>query len=187
MRAQLLGAGLALMFALAPGSLAIAGPPLAGCYERDYDAAHLKAHKGQIILRVRLAVTALTDPDMVKPLVAEAPLTFWVNKVKKPFATAGVCRVSGNGLACEGSLAATEAEDCPDKSDGVRDCRISWPDAAGSFRILPRPDGVLVTIPNRLEIPGPDETDGFPFLYLSAGNAENNAFRLMAVAAARCN
>jgi hypothetical protein len=181
----LLIAGVAIRVVL-PGSAVFAAPPLAGCYERLYDTAHLTAHKGQIVERVRLAVTALSDPDMVKPLIAEAPLTFWVRKVKKPFSTSGVCRTKGEGLVCEGSLSVTETDECPDIKDGVRDCRITWPEAAGFFRIELRPDGVVVTIPSRLEVPGPDETDGVPFLYLSKGNVENHEFRLKAVAAARC-
>ena len=186
LKTHLARAGLALAIALAQGSAALAAPPLAGCYERVYDAAYLKAHKGQIALRVRLAVTAPADPAITKPLIAEAPLTFWVSKVKQPFATSGVCRKSGSGLTCEGALSATEADACPDMADGVRDCRIIWPKAAGSFRIEPRPDGVLVTIPGRLEIPGPDATDGLPFLYLSAGNKENHEFRLKLAPASRC-
>ncbi len=169
-----------------PGAAAQGAPPLAGCYERIYDATHLSAHNGQIVIKVRLAVAAPSDPDMGKDIVAEAPLTFWVKKIKQPFTTSGVCHAAGSSLVCKGSLAATEIDDCPNQRDGVRDCRINWPDAAGSFHILPRPDGVLVTIPGRLEIPGPDETDGVPFLYLSVVNAENHEFRLKSVAAKRC-
>jgi hypothetical protein len=180
-----LRAGWALLALLA--TQANAGQlPLAGCYERVYDAAYLKAHQGQIVRRVRLAVGALSDPAMVKPLVAEAPLTFWIAGMKPSFSTSGLCRKSGQGYSCAGSLSATEADACPNKADGVRDCRIEWPDAAGSFRIEPRPDGVLVSIPGRLEVPGPDANDGLPFLYLSASNAENHAFRLTSVPASRC-
>jgi hypothetical protein len=178
--------GGALVMALTPLSTALAGPLLAGCYERTYDARYLKAHKGQIVLRVRLAVTAPTDPAMTKPLIAEAPLTIWVSTVKHAFATSGVCRASGDGLLCNGAVAATETETCPNKADGVRNCRIDWPQSAGSFQVDPRPDGVLVSIPERLEIPGPNATDGLPFLYLSAGNVENHEFRLKSVPASRC-
>jgi hypothetical protein len=37
-------------------SSATAAPDFAGCFEREYDAAHLKAHKLQEITRMRLVV-----------------------------------------------------------------------------------------------------------------------------------
>jgi hypothetical protein len=161
-----------------------AATPMAGCYERIYNAADLRAHKGQIVLRVKLEVSAPGDTAIKEPSVAEALLTFWVGK--GIFSTLGICRKSGTGILCNGADAATETDGCPNLADGVRDCRVGWQNAPGKYFIEPRPDGVLVTIPERLEVPGPNETDGVPFLYLSHGNKENHEFRLKAIAASRC-
>lgn len=88
----------------------------------------------------------------------------------------GVCSAKGNVLTCAGSLSAAEELTCKSKKDGLRDCRIE-PGDAGGFKVEGKPDGVLVSIPKRLELVQPPYDVG-PYLNFSAGNAENHAFLL---------
>ena len=183
--------GLAIGTALLAVSLARGAPAasLAGCYERVYDAAHLARHKGQLVVRARLVVgTGIwpNDPGDPNPIIADAALEVWVRGSKLSFHSDGVCWAQGQGLVCNGSLSAAEVDACKTKADGVRDCRIDWPGAAGSFRLVPKPEGVLLTIPERLEVPETGPDGGPPFLYLSRGNAENHAFMLKSALASVC-
>ena len=59
----------------------------------------------------------------------------------------------------------------------MRHCRIGY-DKSGAFRIAAQPEGVLVTVVERLEMPGPDAGGRSSYLYLSPDNAENHAFLL---------
>lgn len=158
-------------------------PPLAGCYERMYDSAHLAQHKGQLVTRVSLSIAAAKIPmgtDSGRAIIADGMLKMWVRGQRQSFDFIGACRRDGEGLACGGSLSAAEADTCKSKRDGVRDCRVD-PTDAGAFKVDDKPDGVLVTIPARLElVPAP--YDGGPFLTLSRDNAENHAFLLKLVA-----
>jgi hypothetical protein len=175
-----------LLFVLSAGATAIAQnsvvggttntPPLAGCYERVYDPAHLAGHKGQLVTRATLSIS-VASPEMLRDnFIAEGDLKIWVRGIYKSFDSLGVCRAEGHGLICNGSVSAGEADDCKSKRDGVRQCRIYGPET-GSFQVASRPDGVLVTIRERLElVPAPCH-DG-PWLYLSPTNAENRAFLL---------
>jgi hypothetical protein len=159
-----------------------AEPPLAGCYERVYDAAHLAEHKGQSVMRARLAVDATKFGDHAgkkNPFVADAMLLLWVRGKDKSFDSIGACTAQGQRLACEGSLSAAEASTCRTKQDGIRQCRID-PGEAGSFQVEPKPDGVLVSIPQRLELLQ-SPYDGGPYLNFSSSNAENRAFLLKRV------
>jgi hypothetical protein len=177
-----------LLLLATPAAQGSSLPPLAGCYERVYDKAHLAAHKGQIVVRARLAVEAgefENKPGEAHPMIASATFILWVRGAEHNFQSFGACWAEGDGLMCNGSLSAAETDVCKTKADGVHDCRIYWPDAAGSFRIAPRPGAVVVSIPGRLELPVPDSDDG-PYLYLSHGNKENNAFKLNKVAASVC-
>ncbi len=168
--------GLMIVMAwLTASAAAGAETPLKGCYARAYDKAHLARHRGQLVVRARLTVKAANlgpgDPEIA------GDLEMWVREHKASFSSSGVCSVDGKALACNGSLSAAEADPCPDRRDGMRDCRKDWQDA-GTFRIARHAEGVLVTIPKRLEIPETGGDAGPPFFYLSAGDRENNTFLL---------
>jgi hypothetical protein len=164
----------------ASGVVAAEAPPLAGCYERVYDAAHLSQHKGQLVVRATLLIAAESFGEQVgkaNPIIASGVLKIWTRGRPQSFDSIGACRREANGLLCDGSLSAAETPTCKSKRDGVHDeCRI---DAgfAGSFKVEDRPEGVLLSIHERLElVPAP--YDGGPFLYFSPSNAENHAFLL---------
>lgn len=158
--------------------------PLAGCYERTYDAAWLKARPGQIIRRVTLSVQKTSVPQTPgekQHIVADAFLGLWSGN--KSFGSIGACYWEKVGLVCNAALSAQETDACKNKSDGVRNCRISFDDA-GSFELAQKSDGLLLTVHERLELPGPE--DRAEYLYLSPSNAENHAFLLQPVPEARC-
>jgi hypothetical protein len=152
--------------------------PLIGCYERVYDAAHLAAHKGQLVARATLSVKS-APPEWqtakVHPSVATGDLKMWISGRKQSFDSSGNCSVQGDGLFCLGSLSAAEADECRSTGDGVRQCRIVSND--GSFQVERKAAGVLVTIRERLELVQAPY-DGGPFLYLSPTNMENHDFLL---------
>jgi hypothetical protein len=170
---------------VAPAMSAAADVPLAGCYERVYDAAHLAAHKGQIVTRATLLVKAM-EP-MKTPagrLVAEATVRMWAPHHKERFDSMGACSVSGAGLACGGSVSAAEIDVCKTRTTGVRDCRVDLGDG-GAFDVAGRPDGLVVTVRGRLELmPSPYDTG--PVMNLSGKDAENNSFLLKPAAAEVC-
>jgi hypothetical protein len=159
---------------------AVAEVPAPGCYERVYDAAHLAAHRGQLVVR---ATVLVKEPDAVEAAkrgpdhVPDAQLRLWVKGQKPSFDSFGACRPANGGLICQGSLSAAEADACKTSSDGIHgNCRIDAADA-GAFGVVARAGGLMVTVLRRLElVPAP--YDGGPFLYLSPGNVENHAFVL---------
>ena len=152
--------------------------PLIGCYERVYDAAHLAAHKAQLVVRATLSIKS-APPEWqtakVHPFVATGDLKMWTSGKKQSFDSSGNCSVQGDGLLCLGSLSAAEADECRSAGDGVRQCRIVSND--GSFQVERKAAGVLVTIRERLELVQAPY-DGGPFLYLSPTNMENHDFLL---------
>jgi hypothetical protein len=151
--------------------------PLQGCYARVYDAAHLAAHKRQIVVRATLSVAPTRAEARVREThVASAELKVWVRGRKQSFDSSGACSVSSTGLTCLGSLSAAEADTCRSKRDGVHDCRVDANDP-GSFNLEPRGRGVLVTVHERLELVRAPYDSG-PFLTLSPDNAENRSFLL---------
>lgn len=152
-----------------------AEPPLAGCYERVYDAAHLAQHKGQLVVRATISIAE--TKGLNAPIVADARLKLWLRgKDKKSFDSIGACEAGGGNLSCGGSISAAEAPTCRSKQDGVRECRIDSSEPGG-FKVEGRPDGVLVSIAKRLELVQ-EPYDGGPFLSLSSSNVENRAFFL---------
>ena len=170
-----------LAFAAGPAG-AVEAPPLAGCYARVYDAAHLSRHKDQFVTRISLSVAAAsramadTQGTGGSPIVAQGKLRMWVRGHRQSFDSHGACAATDSGLMCGGSLSAAEADTCKSRRDGVRDCRVD-PADSGSFKIEARPDGILVSIAERLElVPAP--YDGGPFLSISPANSENRAFLL---------
>lgn len=162
--------------------------PLAGCYERIYDEAHLGAHRDQIVRHVRLKIAPTSAPPSeggAKPPIADALLQIWTGEQKKSFDSLGACWSEADGLICNGSDSAAETRVCKTKTYGVRDCRID--DAhSGRFRIAPRPGGALVvTVLETLELPRTGSDVG-PFLYLSPSDAENRDFLLHAAPGKAC-
>lgn len=156
--------------------------PAPGCYERAYDAAHLAAHKGQIVDHVWLEISPRTDTP---PFPFDATLQFSAKDHKgSNFSSFGACMEDGDVVLCNGSLSAEERGLCKNKSDGVHSCRIGYNDS-GKFRIAAKPEGVLVTIAERLETHDAKE-NGADYLYLSPGNTENRAFLLKSAPASAC-
>lgn len=158
--------------------------PLAGCYARAYDAAWLKAHRGQIVRRVTLLVTKTSVPETpgeAQPILADALLVMWAGETG--FSTIGACYWDKLGLACNASLSAVKAPLCKTTEDGPRACRLSETDS-GAFEIAQKSTGLTLTVRERLELPGP--TDGRMFLYLSPDNAENRTFLLQPAPDAAC-
>jgi hypothetical protein len=158
--------------------------PLAGCYERIYDAASMKAHPRQIVQRVTLLVrkTAVPEtPGEKQPIVADAFLAIWVGRTA--FSSIGACFWERVGLVCNASLSAIETRRCKTTEDGLHDCRLPGSDS-GAFEIAQKPEGLLLSIRERLELPGP--LDGVQFLYLSPDNADNHAFLLRPAPEASC-
>ena len=163
--------------------------PAAGCYERAYDAAHLAAHKGQIVRQLRVVISygaAVTNkPGDPEPIIADANAELWVGKRTDSFSTLGSCWRKGDGLLCNASLSAEERGLCKNKRDGVHSCRIDYGES-GQFRVTPAPDGILLTVVERLELSGRRVSEGGDYLYLSPGNAENHAFLLKPADAKAC-
>lgn len=165
------------------GSAASAAePPLAGCYERVYDAAHLSAHKGQLVVRATISIAATKGFDQTgpHPIIADGVLKMWVRGKAKSFDSFGACEAEGNNLSCGGSLSAAEDSTCKSKRDGLRQCRIDSSDPGG-FKVEGKPEGVLVSIPKRLELLQ-EPHDGGPYFNFSSSNAENRAFLLKKIA-----
>jgi hypothetical protein len=161
-----------------PAARGAEATPLIGCYERLYDAAHLASHPGQIVLRVRLGLEKSTIPvSDHPPFAADAYLDIWVKKNKRSFGSLSACEARGDGLGCTTSLSAAETDRCKTKTDGVRHCRIDYA-SAGLFHVAGKPDGVLLTIGERLELDETGSEDSGPYLYLSPDNRENHAFLL---------
>lgn len=169
---------------LAPPARAEKIVPLSGCYERVYDAAWLKAHRGQIVRRVTLLVAKTSVPETpgeTQPILADALLVMWSGETA--FSTIGACYWDRLGLICNASLSARQTHLCTTKGDGARDCRLSTSDP-GSFEIMQKAIGLALNVRERLELEGP--LDRGAFLYLSPDNAENRAFLLQPAPEAAC-
>lgn len=172
-------------------SMALAAPsgaeeivPLAGCYERVYDAAWLAGRRGQIVRKLALSVAKTSVPETPgekQRILADAMLVIWSKQTA--FGTIGACFWERTGLVCNAALSAQEAERCKSKEDGVRACRVSFNDS-GSFTLEQKPEGLMLTIRERLELPGPEARG--TYLYLSPGNVQNHAFLLKPAPAERC-
>lgn len=93
----------------------------AACWERDYDAAHLKAHPRQRVASIRLVHL----PDAMPPEPGGIYVQFYINLRQRSVATGydyqlgGFCRPHGKDLRCQ----------------------PEW--EAGSWRIEAGPDGTL--------------------------------------------
>lgn len=177
----LLGLGVALA-AVVAARAAEPVVPFDGCYIRIYDPAFLKAHHGQIVRHVRLKIgpTAVSKPEAgeKRPVVADATLQIWTGAGRISFDSIGACWLENGALLCNGSESAAEAKRCATKDDGVRNCRMA-DGGVGSFMIEKKPEGLLVTIRERLEMPQTGSDSG-PYLYLSPENPQNHGFLLKA-------
>jgi hypothetical protein len=157
--------------------------PSLGCFARAYDTAHLSAHKKQIVDKAWLSIETRKDTP---PYPFLATLQFSTKgRGKATFSTFGACKEDRGGLLCNASLSAEETDRCKAKNDGVHRCRIGYSES-GAFRIAAQPEGVLVSVVERLEMPGPDAGGRSSYLYLSPDNAENHAFLLQPAAAQAC-
>ncbi|MGZ9116837.1 MAG: hypothetical protein ACXW3V_07835, partial [Methylocystis sp.] len=154
-----------------------------GCYARAYDTAHLFAHKKQIVDKAWLSIETRKDTP---PYPFSATLQFSTKgRGKATFSTFGACKEDRGALLCNASVSAEETDRCKAKNDGVHHCRIGYSES-GSFRIAALAEGVLVTVVERLEMPGPDAGGRSSYLYLSPDNAENHAFLLQPADAKAC-
>lgn len=157
--------------------------PSLGCYARAYDKAHLSAHKSQIVDKAWLSIETRKDTP---PYPYLATLQFSTKgRGRATFSTFGACKDDRGALLCNASVSAEETDRCKTKSDGVHRCRIGYSES-GSFRIAAQPEGVLVSVVERLEMPGPDAGGRSSYLYLSPDNAENHAFLLQPADAKAC-
>lgn len=181
------GFGVAAALLLAMTAQARAEAPRAGCYERVYDEAHLKTHRGQFVRHARLKLGPTSVPKSeggASPPVADAILQLWAGTHRTSFDSLGVCWAEGKSLICNGSDSAAETKLCGTKAPGLRDCRIEGAHN-GRFRIEARPDGVIVKVVELLELPQTG-SDAGPFLYLGPGDAENSDFLLKAAPEKAC-
>ncbi|MFA6207175.1 MAG: hypothetical protein WC689_13255 [Methylocystis sp.] len=157
--------------------------PSLGCYARAYDTAHLSAHKKQIVDKAWLSIETRKDTP---PYPFSATLQFSTKgRGKATFSTFGACKEDRGGLLCNASLSAEETDRCKAKNDGVHHCRIGYSES-GAFRLAAQPEGVRVSVVERLEMPGPDAGGRSSYLYLSPDNAENHAFLLQPADAKAC-
>lgn len=172
---------IAFFAAAAAASMALAADalPTRGCYQRAYEAAHLDAHKGQFVVKANLNIMPPTQDQLADKkwgIVANAELNVWVRGQKTIFQTEGGCSVKGNGLDCGAAISAAETEVCKTQTPGVTSCRVDLGDAGG-FRIEARAEGVVVSIPKRVELTALNSDTG-PYLNLFAGDKENSDFLL---------
>lgn len=174
---------LSCVCALAAAPASAGAPPLAGCYMRVYDAAELKTRPGQLVGRAQVSVvrTAVPEtPGETEPVVADALLALWSGETA--FTTIGACHEEGASLVCNAAGSDEKKPICQTREDGVRNCRIALAEP-GSFRLAQTPEGLLLTVRERLELPGPE---GGPYLYLDPDNAANRAFLLRPAPEAAC-
>ncbi len=158
--------------------------PLAGCYERSFDAAWMKAHRGQSVSRVTLLVTKATAPETPgesRRILADALLVMWVKD--EGFSTIGACSWEKTGLACAASLSERRAPVCRSGADGLRNCRLPAGDA-GVFELSQGASALTFTVNERLELAGP--LDGQSFFYINADNPDHRSFALKPAPASSC-
>jgi hypothetical protein len=158
--------------------------PLAGCYERIFDAAWMKAHRNQSVARVTLLVTkpaAPETPGEPRPILADALLAMWVKDTA--YTTIGACAWEKTGLSCAASLSERRAPTCRSGEDGLRDCRLPAGDT-GAFELAQKGAGLTLTVRERLELAGP--LDSQSFFYINADNAFQAALTLQPAPAAAC-
>lgn len=100
----------------------------APCYARTYDAKHLAAHPKQKV--VHFFVTRSAADQGAPPKSFDLSFGFRLKGSTDSFASEAGCAAKGDGALCSA------------EGDG------------GQFRLTPRPDGLLVTVVERLELEG---------------------------------
>lgn len=179
---------LAAALAVSAGGARAQSAPFEGCYERVYDDDHMKTHRGQIVRRVKVKIGASAfgkpEPGDKTPIVADAAVMIWVGKRKTSFDSLGACWTEGDTLLCNASLSAAEIDACRKKTDGIHECRIDSSNA-GSFKIERKPEGLLLSVRERWELPQAASDVG-PYLYLSPSNRENHDFLVKTAPAETC-
>lgn len=149
------------VFMLAATCLAVASPAFAeirGCYDRVYDEAHMQAHPGQKVKRLRLQIGLETGPD-----ASEADLNgmdFWLRGETKQRYGIPICR------------AGTKLLDCGMESDG------------GAFTLEETKDGVKLT--NRYYLRADDPEAGEEAAVELSADAEHTVFLLPRISEGRC-
>lgn len=125
----------------------------APCYARTYDPEHLAAHPKQKV--VHFFATRSAADQGAPPKSFDLSFGFRLRDSTDSFSSEAGCAAKGDGAVCSA------------EGDG------------GQFRLTPRPDGLLVTVVERLELEGmegfsPDlmQSDDREFrLYLSPARA----------------
>lgn len=100
----------------------------APCYARSYDPKHLAAHPRQKV--VHFFVTRSSFDQGAPPKSFDLAFGFRLKDSTDSFASEAGCAAKGDGALCSA------------EGDG------------GQFRLTPRPDGLLVTVVERLELEG---------------------------------
>lgn len=164
--------------AITGASAASAGSPRMGCYERVYDSRHLQAHRGQYVVEATLNISPARAEQRGSKwgIAVNADLTLRVRGQNVAFETYGSCSRRNGALECGGSVSAAEEDQCRSSKSGVHNCRVDLGDA-GDFRIETRPEGVVVSIPKRLELVALGSDTG-PYLNLVSNDGENSDFLL---------
>lgn len=140
--------------------LALVSPAAAeirGCYDRVYDDAHMKAHPGQKVKRLRLQIgleTSVYDEANVNGM------DFWLRGETKQRYGIPICR------------AGTKLLDCGMESDG------------GAFTLEETKDGVKLT--NKYYLRADDPEAGEEAAVELSADAEHTVFLLPRISEGRC-
>lgn len=127
----------------------------APCYARTYDLKHLAAHPKQKV--VHFFVTR-SDLDQGKPpKTFDLGFGFRLKDSTDAFAGLAACAAKGDGATCSV------------EGDG------------GNFRLTPRPDGLLVSVVDRLEL------EGMESFSPDLAKSDDREFRLYASPASACS
>jgi len=132
----------------------IAGRDGAPCYARTYDAKHLAAHPKQKV--VHFFVVPSETEELSPPRTFAVDFGFRLKGSTDSFASLAACTAKGDGALCSA------------EGDG------------GQFRLTPRPDGLLATVVERLEIEGMESFS--PNLV----DSDDREFRLYVSPASEC-
>ena len=125
----------------------ISGPGgISPCYARTYSREHLAEHPKQTVTRFYLTRSEYDEVGTARSF--DVAFGFMLKTMRGPFSGYATCRPRGDGAAC-----VVEAD-------------------GGGITLTPRPDGVLVSVDERLEVEG---ASGFsPDLHAS----DDREFRL---------
>lgn len=110
----------------------IAGPDgISPCYARTYSPEHLAEHPQQTVTRFYLTRSEYDHGGSAQSF--EVAFGFTLKTIRGAFASYATCRPRGDGAACVA------------EADG------------GGFSLSPRPDGILVSVEQRLEVEGSED------------------------------